>query len=566
MKSALAIGGIVAMMLKRKSSNVISDDDLEFWKAANHLFDLLDVDQDGTISIREAVMVLGRGGQSTESIERQISALDKNRDGVLSRKEFAVFCKDIPLVAMTSHVQTLLGKKRIAIMGGTFAPPTDSHLLMAANAIHLDLADEVWITPTGTPKTGDVILGDVKLTSRDRLVMCHLAVDTSFSGTFPIKVCDEEIGGEALSTPELLRRLKKKHVQCHFSFLAGSNLCEKIPKWRCEKKDKNWWKDTEFIIFKRDGSDVPKEWIDAPNVTVADSGQSLNARRRRNLGQKPIPQAPTLSNMNSSVMKKRYQHKITAGLLPFAVENFLYRKQKLAQRLREAAEKGGPGKRRVAIFGGSFNPITDGHLKMACEVLHSKKVDELWLIPCGKRPDKPSLKTPALNRYIMCQLAVNSKLPMINDGLDFAISVHDAELDAPKAYITPVLLRKLDKMYPDIEFCFMAGADLLEGMHTWGGKDKSLDGWELTREMVVLPREGYEIPKDWTNRKNIQIVEINVGRMVTSNHSSSKLRKLIGTSADDIRELVRSEKSLHCIEGLTPLGVISHIHRNNLFS
>ena len=487
------------MMLKRKSSNVISDDDLEFWKAANHLFDLLDVDQDGTISIREAVMVLGRGGQSTESIERQISALDKNRDGVLSRKEFAVFCKDIPLVAMTSHVQTLLGKKRVAIMGGTFAPPTDSHLLMAANAIHLDLADEVWITPTGTPKTGDVILGDVKLTSRDRLVMCHLAVDTSFSGTFPIKVCDEEIGGEALSTPELLRRLKKKHVQCHFSFLAGSNLCEKIPKWRCEKKDKNWWKDTEFIIFKRDGSDVPKEWTDAPNVTVADSGQSLNARRRRNLGQKPIPQAPTLSNMNSSVMKKRYQHKITAGLLPFAVENFLYRKQKLAQRLREAAEKGGPGKRRVAIFGGSFNPITDGHLKMACEVLHSKKVDELWLIPCGKRPDKPSLKTPALNRYIMCQLAVNSKLPMINDGLDFAISVHDAELDAPKAYITPVLLRKLDKMYPDIEFCFMAGADLLEGMHTWGGKDKSLDGWELTREMVVLPREGYEIPKDWAS-------------------------------------------------------------------
>ena len=100
------------MMLKRKSSNVISDDDLEFWKAANHLFDLLDIDKDGTISIREAVMVLGRGGQSTESIERQILALDKNRDGVLSRKEFAVFCKDIPLVAMTSHVQTLLGKTR----------------------------------------------------------------------------------------------------------------------------------------------------------------------------------------------------------------------------------------------------------------------------------------------------------------------------------------------------------------------------------------------------------------------------------------------------------------------
>ena len=159
---------------------------------------------------------------------------------------------------------------------------------------------------------------------------------------------------------------------------------------------------------------------------------------------------------------------------------------------------------------------------MACEVLHSKKVDELWLIPCGKRPDKPSLKTPALNRYIMCQIAVNSKLPMINDGLDFAISVHDAELDAPKAYITPVLLRKLDKMYPDIEFCFMAGADLLEGMHTWGGKDKSLDGWELTREMVVLPREGYEIPKDWTSAFCLFFSSFFMFRFVRVNKQTNK--------------------------------------------
>ena len=108
--NALAIGGMMAMMLKRKSSskkNIPTSHDIDFWKAANHLFDLLDIDKDGAISVREAVMVLGRSGQSTESIERQILALDKNKDGVLSRNEFAVFCKDVPLDAMTSHVQTL---------------------------------------------------------------------------------------------------------------------------------------------------------------------------------------------------------------------------------------------------------------------------------------------------------------------------------------------------------------------------------------------------------------------------------------------------------------------------
>ena len=46
-------------------------------------------------------------------------------------------------------LQTVMGKKRIALFGGKFAPPTDRHLLVAANIIHLELADEVWFVPCG---------------------------------------------------------------------------------------------------------------------------------------------------------------------------------------------------------------------------------------------------------------------------------------------------------------------------------------------------------------------------------------------------------------------------------
>lgn len=35
--------------------------------------------------------------------------------------------------------------------------------------------------------------------------------------------------------------------------------------------------------------------------------------------------------------------------------------------------------------------------------VHSGCADEVWLVPCGPRPDKPKLKTPALDRYCMCQ-------------------------------------------------------------------------------------------------------------------------------------------------------------------
>jgi len=34
-------------------------------------------------------------------------------------------------------------------------------------------------------------------------------------------------------------------------------------------------------------------------------------------------------------------------------------------------------KTRIAVLGGSFDPITDGHLKMACEIINSRCADEV---------------------------------------------------------------------------------------------------------------------------------------------------------------------------------------------
>eukprot|EP00966_Prymnesium_polylepis_P024222 557917-Prymnesium_polylepis.2 len=34
----------------------------------------------------------------------------------------------------------------------------------------------------------------------------------------------------------------------------------------------------------------------------------------------------------------------------------------------------------VAVLGGSFDPITDGHLKCACEIVHARMADEVWIV------------------------------------------------------------------------------------------------------------------------------------------------------------------------------------------
>jgi hypothetical protein len=97
---------------------------------------------------------------------------------------------------------------------------------------------------------------------------------------------------------------------------------------------------------------------------------------------------------------------------------------------------------RVAVLGGSFDPITDGHLKMACEIINSRCADEVWIVPCGPRPDKPSLRTPVFHRYIMCHLAVNTTF-----GARYPVKVCDFEVHEPKALATFHLMARLKREY-----------------------------------------------------------------------------------------------------------------------
>ena len=50
-------------------------------------------------------------------------------------------------------------------------------------------------------------------------------------------------------------------------------------------------------------------------------------------------------------------------------------------------------KKKIGVHGGSFDPPTNDHLRMAAESLNLLDIDEVWMVPCGSRPDKPSLTT-----------------------------------------------------------------------------------------------------------------------------------------------------------------------------
>ena len=64
---------------------------------------------------------------------------------------------------------------------------------------------------------------------------------------------------------------------------------------------------------------------------------------------------------------------------------------------------------RIALFGGSFNPIHNGHLHLAQTVHQQCGLDRMLLMPSGTAPHKSSdAYAPAADRLAMCRLATES--------------------------------------------------------------------------------------------------------------------------------------------------------------
>ncbi|MFZ4768410.1 MAG: nicotinate-nicotinamide nucleotide adenylyltransferase, partial [Roseimicrobium sp.] len=73
--------------------------------------------------------------------------------------------------------------------------------------------------------------------------------------------------------------------------------------------------------------------------------------------------------------------------------------------------------RRIALFGGSFNPPGVHHQHIA-ELL-ARRFDEVRVVPCGPRPDKPEVNTvPAVFRAALCDLAFGGLERVVVDLFD----------------------------------------------------------------------------------------------------------------------------------------------------
>ncbi|MBQ1388453.1 MAG: nicotinate (nicotinamide) nucleotide adenylyltransferase [Clostridia bacterium] len=115
--------------------------------------------------------------------------------------------------------------------------------------------------------------------------------------------------------------------------------------------------------------------------------------------------------------------------------------------------------RKIAVYGGSFNPIHNAHIAIIQAFVKKFKPDKLLLIPTNIPPHKSAENmATGSERAEMCRLALKDMKK---------VEVCDIELKREGKSYTVDTLRELSEMYPDSEFYLIMGEDMFVSLLDW---------------------------------------------------------------------------------------------------
>ncbi|MCI8429318.1 MAG: nicotinate (nicotinamide) nucleotide adenylyltransferase [Lachnospiraceae bacterium] len=117
-------------------------------------------------------------------------------------------------------------KRHIGIMGGTFDPVHNAHLVLAEQAYEQYALDEIWMLPNGNPPhKRDTRQADVEC----RMEMLRLAIrDVPY-----LKLCDLERSSSSYHyTYETLQRLNRRYPDTVFYFIMGADSLFEFDRWK----------------------------------------------------------------------------------------------------------------------------------------------------------------------------------------------------------------------------------------------------------------------------------------------------------------------------------------------
>lgn len=134
---------------------------------------------------------------------------------------------------------------------------------------------------------------------------------------------------------------------------------------------------------------------------------------------------------------------------------------------------------KVGLYFGSFNPIHNGHLSIAQQMLTKVGFDEVWIVVSPHNPLKQNSELASdVARLAMARLAV--------DQLNLPIRVSDVEMGLPHPSFTVNTLAKLSADYHQHKFSIIMGSDNVAVIEKWKDYKLILENYPI----FFFPRLG----------------------------------------------------------------------------
>ncbi|MGB6199633.1 MAG: nicotinate-nucleotide adenylyltransferase [Candidatus Acidiferrales bacterium] len=221
-------------------------------------------------------------------------------------------------------------------------------------------------------------------------------------------------------------------------------------------------------------------------------------------------------------------------------------------------------RQRIALFGGTFDPVHSGHIAVARAALRRFHLDRIYFIPCGRPPHKRGRElAPFPHRYAMVALACAGE-----DRLVASLAEAGKDLAGREVFYSADTVRRFLRKTrePSDHLYFMMGADSFLQIKTWHTPEILLG----LCDFIVASRPGFAsstlrraVPPSVLPPAREDLAPRGAGILSLRRSTVFLLDSVLSpVSATDVRNRVKHGRS---IRGLVPASVEEYITRQGLY-
>lgn len=181
---------------------------------------------------------------------------------------------------------------------------------------------------------------------------------------------------------------------------------------------------------------------------------------------------------------------------------------------------------KIALLGGSFNPVHNGHLIAAGRVLEFADCNEVWFLPCYLHAFKKNRSFASEKERIeMLRLALKGR-----KGMELSLFEIKLGKKTSMKSRTLITVREIKKAYPGKEFLWVIGSDLVREIKKWGGFKQLIKSIQF----IVVPIKGSESwrKEKWLKENNAIVLPKSAS---VEDISSRRIRKMVSQGKEITR-------------------------------